>query len=104
MKTSQEKAKSTPAAPAAAPAAGDVAAHNAAAATTEERWLNDVFTYHPPTPEDRLAYTAIREAAKTLVRTIKANTPKCADQTAAIRKVREAVMTANAARALRGLV
>jgi len=72
--------------------------------TTEERWLREVFTYHPPTPEDREAYTAIREKAKDLVRAIKANTPRCADQTAAIRKVREAVMTANAARALRGLV
>jgi hypothetical protein len=33
-----------------------------------------------------------------------ANTPKCADQSAAIRLVREAVMTANAAIALKGIV
>lgn len=100
--------QNTAASPEPAPVAGpgEVAESGqvAAAATTEERWLNDVFTYHPPTDADRAAYMLIREAAKTLVKTIKQNTPKCADQTAAIRKVREAVMTANAARALRGLV
>jgi len=32
------------------------------------------------------------------------HTPVCADQTAAIRKIREAVMTANAAIALHGIV
>lgn len=72
--------------------------------TPEERWLNEIFTYHAADDADRAAYGAIRGAAKELVRQIKANTPKCADQVASIRKVREAVMTANAARALRGLV
>jgi len=65
-------------------------------------WLDDVFSYHPADDADRRAYEAIREDAKRLVTTIVQNTERCADQTAAIRKVREAVMTANAARARKG--
>jgi len=42
-------------------------------------------------------YTTIREAALQFAKVLLANSPACADQTAAIRKVREAVMTANAA-------
>lgn len=66
--------------------------------------LEKVFTYQPPGPEDVVAYKAIRDAALVLARAIQLNTPLCADQSAAIRKVREAVMTANAARALGGAV
>ena len=42
--------------------------------------------------------------AKEFAGVLYANTPGCADKTAALRKVREAVMTANAAIALKGLV
>ena len=63
-----------------------------------ENW----FVYHPATPEQAAKYQQIRDAAKLLAYTIKANTPGCADQTAALRKVREAVMTANAAIACGG--
>lgn len=67
--------------------------------------VEDVFTYHPPESQDQLdAYNQIREAAKAFVYVILRNTPICADQQAAIRLVREGVMTANAAVALKGLV
>ncbi len=66
--------------------------------------LDNIFTYHPPTAEDLARYDAIRDAAKEFARVLLANTPRCADQTAAVRKVREAVMTANAAVALKGVV
>ena len=67
--------------------------------------LDHVFTYHAPTgPEQLAAYERIRLAAKDLARVIAEVTPTCADQTAAIRKVREAAMTANAAIALGGLL
>lgn len=69
-----------------------------------QEWLDDVFTYHAPDAEDLRAYQAIREDAKQLARTIMLNVPGCADRSAAIRKLREAVMTANAARALKGRV
>ena len=57
------------------------------------RW----FTYHPPTPEQAARYVAIRDAARQLAELIVNATPACADQTTAIRKLRECVMTANAA-------
>jgi len=67
--------------------------------------LEDVFTYHPPETEaQRAAYAEIRERGKDLAAAILQHTPTCGDQQAAIRKVREAVFTANAAVALKGLV
>jgi hypothetical protein len=64
--------------------------------------LRNWFTYHGPQPPDLVAYEKIRTAGLELARAILACTPASADQTAAIRKVREAVMTANAARACQG--
>lgn len=66
--------------------------------------LDDVFSYHPPTGNQISQYEAIRATGKVLANVILENTPKCADQSAALRKVREAVMTANAAIALNGKV
>lgn len=66
--------------------------------------LENIFKYHAPTADDPAKYEAIRAAGKALAYAIVENTPKCADQTAAIRKVREAVMTANSAVALKGTV
>lgn len=71
--------------------------------TLEEK-INEMFTYHSPNPNQQLRYVAIREKAKEFARVIYENTPACADQSAAIRLVREAVMTANASIALKGLV
>jgi hypothetical protein len=64
--------------------------------------INDIFSYHPPTPEQKEHYEAIREAARVFALVIIEHTPQCADKTAAIRKLRECVMTANAAVALEG--
>jgi hypothetical protein len=66
--------------------------------------LTDVFTYHAPTEAQKANYLEIRSAAKVLAEAILENTPQCADQQAALRHVREAVMTANAAVALEGLI
>ncbi len=66
--------------------------------------LDFVFTYHKPEGDDPERYEAIRNAAKEFVRVLCLNTAKCADQSAAIRHVREAVMTANASIALKGRV
>lgn len=62
--------------------------------------LLQMFTYHSPTGNQPDRYVEIRAAGKLLAQTILRCTPSSADQTAAIRKVREAVMTANAAIAL----
>ncbi len=58
-----------------------------------ENW----FVYHAPKGNQSERYIRIRNAGKALALEIAECTPGCADQTDAIRKVREAVMTANAA-------
>lgn len=64
--------------------------------------LDNIFMYHPPTSDDTVAYEKLRNSAKQFAQAIIDLTPASADQTAAIRKVREAVMTANSAIALKG--
>jgi hypothetical protein len=64
--------------------------------------MENIFSYHPPTTGQLENYEAIRQAGKAFADAILANTPPSPDQSAAIRKVREAVMTANAAVALEG--
>lgn len=59
--------------------------------------LDNWFTYHRPTAEQLPKFDAINVAAKALAKVILENTPPSADQSAAIRLVREARMTANAA-------
>ena len=71
---------------------------------TQDEILFELFTYHSPTEDDVVKYAAINDAAKNLARVILDSCPPCADQSAAIRKVREARMTANAAIACKGLV
>lgn len=65
--------------------------------------LADIFSYHAPTGTQPGQYEAIRGAAKAFAQVLIENTPQCADQTAAVRKLRECVMTANAAIALNGV-
>lgn len=72
-------------------------------AVLDEATLNNWFTYHPPDAEDLPKFLAIREAGLNLAKVIVDNTPASADQTAAVRKIREAVMTANAAIACGGV-
>lgn len=61
--------------------------------------LEDIFSYHDE--EWKIEhYHAIRHFAKALAITILSHSPDCADRTAALRKLREVVMTANAAVAL----
>ena len=62
-----------------------------------EQDLDNWFSYHTPKNDQPARYAEIRAAARSLAQAILFNTPANADQAAAIRKVREAVMTANAA-------
>jgi hypothetical protein len=59
--------------------------------------IENFFTYHSPDDAQIPLYTKIRETARILAEVIVDCTPPSADQTAAIRQLREAVMTANAA-------
>ncbi len=58
-----------------------------------DRW----FSYHAPNDGQLAQYMAIRSAARKFAQALADNAPDCADRTVAIRKVREAVMNANAA-------
>lgn len=61
------------------------------------KMLENWFTYHAPTSNQLVAYSKLRNAAHEFAKAINELVPDCADKTAAMRKVREAVMTANAA-------
>lgn len=62
--------------------------------------LGEMFLFHPPTEAQRESYLSIRAAALLFASAVYKHCPPCADTSAAIRKIREAVMTANAAVAL----
>lgn len=59
--------------------------------------IDNWFSYHAPNGTQQDRYVAIRNKAKELAELILVTTPPNADQTVAIRKLRECVMTANAA-------
>lgn len=65
--------------------------------STVDEVLDDLFTYHAPTPEQAEKYKAINEAAKEFARVVLDSCPRNPDRSAAIRKIREARMTANSA-------
>lgn len=62
--------------------------------------LENLFTYHAPKADQPARYEKLRASAKAFAATILECCPDSADKTAAIRKVREAVMTANASIAI----
>ena len=66
--------------------------------------IEAVFIYHPPDAEQHKNYIEVRAKAKEFASVLIDNTPDCADRSAALRLLRETVMTANAAIALRGLI
>lgn len=66
--------------------------------TTDD--IEQLFTYHSPKGDQPARYQRIRDAAKSLALVIVSSTPPSADQSAAIRLLRECVMTANASIAL----
>ena len=64
--------------------------------------LENWFSYHPPSEDQKVAYGQLRDGGYMLARCILLHCPPSADRTAALRKVREAIMTANAAIACGG--
>lgn len=68
----------------------------------EQEQLDNWFTYHAPGPGDADRYEQLRAAGGQLARVICELCPPSADRTAAIRKVREAIFTANASIACGG--
>jgi len=69
----------------------------------DEEIVAEFFKYHAPNETTIPKYAAINQAAKNFAEVILANCPRGADRSAAIRLLRDARMTANAAIALNGL-
>lgn len=63
----------------------------------DERELARYFDYHTPDPADRPKYEAITASARAMAETIFAVCPPGADRDAALLRLREARMMANAA-------
>jgi hypothetical protein len=57
--------------------------------------LDNWFAYHPPFGDQTERYTKLREKAREFGELICVLTPSCADQTVALRKLRELVMAVN---------
>jgi hypothetical protein len=72
-------------------------------AVIDEAALVNWFTAHILAEEDTAKCKLIREAGLVFARVIVENTPASADQSAAIRQVRQAVWSANAAIACGGV-
>jgi len=66
--------------------------------------LENIFRYHEPTPKKIAQYQAIRDAAKEFARILLSNSPPGSDQSEALLHIRKAVMIANAAIALDGIL
>lgn len=64
--------------------------------------LNNWFSYHPPIDDQAQRYERIRAAGKVFAETLVELCPDSADRSVAIRKVREAVYSANASIACGG--
>jgi hypothetical protein len=62
--------------------------------------IEEYFTYHAPNASQVERYTTLRNAAKAFAKVLNSTTPVSADQTYAMRLLRQAVMTANQAIAL----
>lgn len=58
--------------------------------------LDNAFTYHAPHGDQIVRYAALRSAGKDLAAAIAASCPPSPERTAAINRVREAIMWANA--------
>ncbi len=64
--------------------------------------LDHIFSYHSPKGDQPAKYEAIRAAAKNFAKVVLENTPSGEDRASALREIRTAMMTANAAVALEG--
>ena len=72
-------------------------------AVTDADRVGEWFRYHSPTADQIPRYQTVRDTAKSLAHVLLEHVPPCADRTAALRKLRECVMTANAAIACDGV-
>jgi hypothetical protein len=83
--------------------AHDVHARSQVIQLTDAEKLDELFSYHVPEGDQIERYQRLRTAAKIFANEILYSCPPSADRSAAVRLLRESLMTANAAVALKGL-
>jgi hypothetical protein len=66
--------------------------------------IDEAFQYHAPTTEQIAKMEELRRLAHDLAHCIMAECPASADRSAALRKLRECIMTANASIVLNGMI
>ena len=66
----------------------------------DQNSIENTFTYHAPIGDQVKRYAVLRDAAKDFAYVLYQLCPPSADRSAAIRKLRECVMTANASIAI----
>lgn len=69
---------------------------------TDEEIIESLFTYHAPDEEQIAKLKRVRDAARSFATVLFAECPSSADRSAAIRKLRETVQTANCSIIFRG--
>ena len=67
-----------------------------------KRYLDSVFTYHPPEDGQPERYLRLRATARVLAETVMEETKTSREQSLALTAIQEAVMWANAAVAIHG--
>jgi hypothetical protein len=72
--------------------------------TMNPDYIEEAFTYHAPSEDQIESMKQIRNIAMDLAHTIVRECPESADRSAALRKLREVVMTANASIVLEGVI
>lgn len=68
----------------------------------QQEQLDNWFSYHAPVGDQVATYQRLRDGGRVLAYLINDLVPESADKSAAIRKLRECIMTANAAIACGG--
>ncbi len=69
-----------------------------------DAWIEEIFSYHILNEEQIAKYKILREASYAFAKALYSVTPKCEDQSAAMRHFRECLMTAYCSIKLNGLV
>lgn len=69
----------------------------------QEALIEHLFTYHAPDDPQQYSLMRVRTCAKIMARILLQECPSSADRSAAIRLLRECVMTANASIMLKGI-
>lgn len=64
--------------------------------------IDNIFTYHAPTPDQQVKYIALRDEAKVLAHLINNSCPESREKSLALTNLQQCVQMANASIAING--